>query len=584
MAPMFPFARNALLTALLSGLFILPGQGLRADAIVQSNAMFSTTIAEIFIDEQTIIVDLEVGLNDLPAFTNLLPDELYERLGNEPLPLAQRMQRFFAEDFLLVPENGEALTGKIIAMGPETRVRRDAITGEPLPVEEDAAETVVRMRLAYALPDQPAELSVVLGPGMRRVSIGFVAYHKTVAVNDFRYLTAIQTLRLDWEDPWYTSFTSRGLRRSQFAPMSGFIYVEPYEVRKEIILRPKDLQQWIDLGLAGRETIPVEIQDEIKRKVGEFLRDKQPVKIDGQVIEPELARVNFLDRSLRTSMVIDPPQELPIDSAIMGVIFVYPVVEPLPQRVTMDWDMFNDKILIVPASAVDQAGPLPSFLEPDFSTLEWQNFLKNPELPTLVAIISPPGIAERVAVYLRWVLGALTLWFLYRLVITRKGEGVSAATAVLTVVLAGATAGSWWLSQAAVISDRKAEVIVSGLLHNVYRAFDFRAEEQIYDVLDQSVTGDLLGEIYLETRRGLELASQGGARAKVKSVEVVGIGVQPGENGGLIAETTWNVAGSVGHWGHIHERRNQYRATLNIEPVENAWKLTGLKIQEEVRL
>ena len=83
---MFPFARNALLTALLSGLFILPGQGLRADAIVQSNAMFSTTIAEIFIDEQTIIVDLEVGLNDLPAFTNLLPDELYERLGNEPLP------------------------------------------------------------------------------------------------------------------------------------------------------------------------------------------------------------------------------------------------------------------------------------------------------------------------------------------------------------------------------------------------------------------------------------------------------------------------------------------------------------------
>ena len=199
---MFLFARNALLTALLSGLFLFPGQGLRADAIVQSNAMFSTTIAEIFIDEQAVVVDFEVGLNDVPAFANLLPDELYERLDNEPLPLAQRAQRFFAEDFLLVPDQGEALRGEIIAMGPEERVRRDTITGEPLPVDEDAAEIVVRMRLGYELTGQPAELNIVLGPVMQRASIGFVAYHKTVAVNDFRYLTAIQTLRLDWQDPW----------------------------------------------------------------------------------------------------------------------------------------------------------------------------------------------------------------------------------------------------------------------------------------------------------------------------------------------------------------------------------------------
>lgn len=576
--------RNPLLIILLAGLLFLPGHALRADAIVQSNAMFSTTIAEIFIDEQVIVVDFEVGLSDLEAFANLLPDELYVELGNEPMPLPQRIQRFITEDFLLAPDNGEALSGELIGIGPEERVKRDAITGEPLPVDEDAPETVVRIRLGYELAGPPSELNIALGPALQRASIGFVVYHKTVAVNDFRYLSASQILVLDWEDPWYTRFTARGLRRTHFAPMSGFIYVEPYEVRKEIIVRPKDLQQWVDLGLAGRDTIPVEIQDELKRQVSEFLRGKHTVKVDGQVIEPELARVNFLDRSLRTSMVIDPPRELPIDSAIMGVIFVYPVVEALPQRVTMEWDMFNDKIPMVPASAVDQAGPLPTFLEPDFSTLEWQNFLKNPEVPTLVPMGSPPGIAERVAVYLRWILGALTLWFLYRLLLARRKEGVSAASAALIVVLVVATTGSWWLSQAAVISNEKAEVIVSGLLHNVYRAFDFRAEEQIYDVLDQSVTGDLLGEIYLETRRGLELANQGGARAKVKSVELVDILARAGENGGLIAETTWNVAGSVGHWGHIHERRNQYRATLNIQPVDNAWKLTDLKIQEEVRL
>ena len=38
--------------------------------------------------------------------------------------------------------------------------------------------------------------------------------------------------------------------------MSGFLYIEPYEVRKEIIARPLDLQFWIDLGLDGRENDP----------------------------------------------------------------------------------------------------------------------------------------------------------------------------------------------------------------------------------------------------------------------------------------------------------------------------------------
>ena len=70
-------------------------------------------------------------------------------------------------------------------------------------------------------------------------------------------------------------------------------------------------------------------------------------------------------------------------------------------------------------------------------------------------------------------------------------------------------------------TDERTTEIVSSLLHNIYRAFDFRGEENIYDVLDQSVSGDLLTDIYLETRRGLELASQGGARAKVKEIEML---------------------------------------------------------------
>jgi hypothetical protein len=135
------------------------------------------------------------------------------------------------------------------------------------------------------------------------------------------------------------------------------------------------------------------------------------------------------------------------------------------------------------------------------------------------------------------------------------------------------------------VGDERAREILSGLLHNVYRAFDFREEGTIYDVLERSVTGDLLSDIYLETRRGLELASQGGARAKVKEVALVEVAAQPLDGReGFRARCTWNVRGSVGHWGHVHQRTNQYQAELSVEPVDGAWKITGLELLQEQRL
>jgi hypothetical protein len=44
------------------------------------------------------------------------------------------------------------------------------------------------------------------------------------------------------------------------------------------------------------------------------------------------------------------------------------------------------------------------------------------------------------------------------------------------------------------------------------------------------------------------------------------------------------VVGSVGHWGHLHERRNRYRAMLEVVPREGLWKLAELEILEEERL
>lgn len=555
---------------------------LMADAIVRTQAMMATTIAEFFVENDGVWLELEIGLSDLEGFGNLMPDEIYERLGNEPQALRDRLPRFFQADLPVVVEDGQPIIGRIVEMQPRSRVKRDEITGEPLPDTEEDPEVVVFARIHYPFSGRPETLSF----GMNQpASIGFVAYHRKVPVNDFRYLGSVQRLQLDWDDPWYSSFDIRTLRRTYFAPMSGFIYVEPYEVRKEIIVRAKTLQYWIDLGLEGRETIPVDMQDELKRKAAEFLRRRQKVVIDGEEIEPDLARINFLERTLKTSGVIDPPVELDVNSAILGVIFVYPTVEPLPQNVTMEWDLFNEEVQMIPAASVDQAGALPTYLEPDFAVLEWQNFLRFPELPTLRAIQPPPTILEKAAFNLRWflaIVAAWSVWWAWRRVASDRSKVV--LSLVVLVPLLGVTAGSFWFGQHGKPSGNVSMEIVAGLLHNVYRAFDFRAEEDIYDVLAQSIDGDLLATVYLETRRGLELENQGGARAKVKEIEMIELSTRSGENGGFIANATWNVDGSVGHWGHIHQRKNRYQAELIIQPVDGAWKLTNLEILQEERL
>jgi hypothetical protein len=63
-----------------------------------------------------------------------------------------------------------------------------------------------------------------------------------------------------------------------------------------------------------------------------------------------------------------------------------------------------------------------------------------------------------------------------------------------------------------------------------------------------------------------------------------GPAMDPTPSGGFVARATWNVHGSVGHWGHVHQRGNRYQAELEIAPVDGFWKLTGLEILDEQRL
>jgi hypothetical protein len=46
----------------------------------------------------------------------------------------------------------------------------------------------------------------------------------------------------------------------------------------------------------------------------------------------------------------------------------------------------------------------------------------------------------------------------------------------------------------------------------------------------------------------------------------------------------WTATGTVGHWGHVHTRRNQYDAIVTVRADQGGWKIAGLELLEEQRI
>jgi len=565
-----------------------------ADALVVTRAMQASTIAEVFIEGERIRVEIEVGLADVDSFANVLPDNLHEKITGRAQPFQERLRTFFDSDWK-IRADGQSLVGRLERVILAKRVVRDEVTGEALAAQPGDAESVVSVTLLYQLASRPRTLTILpprVGDQVT-ASIGFVCYHDGLPVNDFRYLSGEVTLDLDWSDPWYSRFRHPNLRRQFDAPLSVYLYIEPYEVRQEIIVRPKDLQEWVDLGLRDDGVIPVDRQEELKKRIAQFLSEKNPVFIDGRRAQGQLDRIHFIHRTLRTTGIIEPPVDLDATSATLGVIFVYPV-DALPDKVSMKWELFSPKIQSIPAVASDEAGGLPSKVTPDDPVLVWKNYLTNPTNPQMMSIAQPPT-QRRFAIPLFSALCGVALVVML-IVLGRqwsKGRGFSRLALITSTALFAV--GMMALPSAKLnvvnrfaeqesLTENAARELLAALLHNVYRSFDHHDESLIYDRLEKSIAGELLSDVYLETRKSMEVKNQGGLRISVKEVVVTELELTSEEGLESTFRCRWRVAGWIGHWGHVHARANEHVALITVAPRDGRWKIAGIDMLDEQAL
>jgi len=583
-------------------LVLLPS-AIHADWINLSGAENTRNIAEIYVETDRVRIQLEVFVDDLMIFEELIPEGFFSKpIPGRPI-LAKRQQIFAERVLQIVTDQGEKLPVNFALVEQRIRVERPSpFAGKISPFTRQiipgppADKRVLYAELIYAFEGKPKSLTFIPPQddnGLPQSSIGFICNHQGVTVVDFRILSQGSTLHLDWDDPWYSEFEKKPLRRKIGTGMRTFLYIEPFEVRNEILVRVKDMMNWIDFDLRGDETIEADEFNRVREQIGQFFMERENVRIDGQRLKPILDRTAFVESSLLRSRFIETPEQVPLNSAMVGVIVTY-LTDGMPQEVTTTWELFSERVQKVTARMTDPAGPFPYDLTPDDNVLKWNNYLKTYTIPTVQTI----NVADQhrgVPVPLGSLVCIVLLLPISWSVLRRRkhGDSVKPLFGLIGLLLIGAlvlipvfqvpVGGSARASQ---FSIEDGQVVLDSLMKNVYRAFDFRDEEDVYDKLAICVSGELLADLYLQQRRSLVVEQAGGAQAKVKEVaiEEVKVSKSTAQDGALDLRAQWTALGQVGHWGHVHSRQNRYDAIVTIKPVDGAWKITRLDLLEERRI
>jgi len=137
------------------------------------------------------------------------------------------------------------------------------------------------------------------------------------------------------------------------------------------------------------------------------------------------------------------------------------------------------------------------------------------------------------------------------------------------------------------LAEGEAKRVLQQVLSNTFHAFNLADENQLYDQLSQNISGDLITDIYLDSRRRLNAGVRTGGEVTVREVSVLSarqIGESSNPSDGFSYESKWAVTARVRHLQHVHHRQNIYSGVIKIKIDERSWKIAAIELLSEDRV
>lgn len=599
---------NNYVAVLFSLVFLIPTSVLAAlspATVTESTTQhpISVTEASIFVTRSKAIVRIQLFAEDLILFQGLEPND-QDRIMPEDLKRGLADHRtFLLERVTLRDAKGEPIKGEVTDVQP-FEIPDDGILSTDMMLHTATYE------LEFPFSEPPEFLTIQQDMSDENFIIPSemkLAVHQAgTALNYTESLLpgSSTTVRFDWEqaitedatdaewETWFSKQREATLGITSYSSVYSFVYIEPNEIRHEILIPLATLKTILPVKSRDASFIEIDEQEPIRTLIREWLSDENPVTINGIRVMPEFSRIDFYGLDLRDFAAQAAEQKVSLASGRVGIILRYRTPDDAVRDATVTWEKYYstmNKIQSVVISYPDRIDrfEFSKFNKATDNVLTWTcdpTALPQPIKSVPATIVPRPELMIPVGSLL-----CLTIAF-FSLRIPKSSVRLLVGGAALILAIAGwrsvgfAIDHPWRLPTE--LSNEQATEIFQKLHQGVYRSLDFGSEDRVYDVLATSVDGTLLEKLYLQLHQSLEMREQSGAVARIQSIKY--------DNGeqltrssttvpwpGFEYKSTWTVAGTVEHWGHVHERQNRFDAVFTIEPRDGNWKITRMDIASQ---
>ena len=556
----------------------------------------STAVADIYPDH--LQVELRILVEDLVLYHQLKADG-EQTVSREDLMTASELHRSFLKQYFRVfLKDGEPLPGEITEVDlseiPQTGVRLDQVMEVGvyyyfhLPMEQQPDYLTFTQQFGGSDAPVPSVMDLILlQKGARLdfpVQIGPRSPH---------------SIALDWENPprndrtywkerreWMKQRREALLGVTSYSATYAYLYLEPQEIRFEILVPLLTLETWLPLQREEADYLSVAEQDAMEKALPGFLQEVCHTHIDGMEITAQLDRLDFFTLDIRDFAKKQERKKVGVANARVGMILSFPTKGNF-QSASLEWSFFNEvtPLLNTMTYVFDQPGERFFFTDNE-RTWQWQS-PKHASGPQVSSWLSLPPVPS---------MPTMPLSLLFLLAAFSGGAFALKRNwkiAVPLLVLGGCF--GWWnpvwqqmviphpTQEAPLPTPPEQNKIAEVLLRNIYRSFDYLQDADVYSALSRSADGDYLEKLYLQIKKGLILTEQGGAHSRVRNVQW--LESEPTSHlmraQSFSLSVKWEITGTVEHWGHIHTRRNAYRAELEVKAVDDEWKLVDLEVLDE---
>ena len=372
----------------------------------------------------------------------------------------------------------------------------------------------------------------------------------------------------------------------------SYLYLEPFSARVEVLFDLPTMLVRLGNSHAADSPMTAADQEAVRTAAANLARDWCRIKADGDGVGGELSSVAFVKGKPGATLPMKADEVVTPQDLMIGLVWEFGI-GGAPKQVEVFWSGFADPLEEMPMTVFVANSAEPLLFTKKLSMVRWLNdkgHFPRPKPLAEVPKLRMPDVYLVPMAMIVWVTVGLVIYIWMEVKRFKFPGGFVPFLAAwgIGVVISynlGVVPIQDPFSEKSppVTTAQQAEQVLLPLLKNVYRAFDYHKETEVYDRLARSIDGELLRTLYLQTIQALTLEGQEGTRAKVNDLTVTVDKITP-QVVGFLAEGEWTALGTVGHWGHQHQRVNRYKARLTVVPVGEEWKVRAMEVLEERRL